>query len=256
MSLILSRIQYDDYTIKKIFNNQVGPSITKTNKLSLSTFDINDPFIRLSRMFYEKSTKYFNDYIQYTIKFGKILNDNLIELNFSNNKYEANKILNNTRIELDNLELFCKSFPFIYESNESKYLDLLEITFNEIKKEFTNFSMNDYIINDNSKMSNFQINWQKRLIELNKLRNNSSDHVIASSSSRRVLDSITSGFMLLFNSKPKSLIENEHENIDNNTIQMKSASELTSEIDTKNEYLKKNNLSILNHDSINLFEID
>ena len=91
-----------EYSNKLEFINKL--SITSNNKLSISCFNINDPFIRLSRLLYEQKIRYFNKYVQFVNIFGRKLIDNVIEFNYLN--YEDKiKIYNSTIEDINELIL-------------------------------------------------------------------------------------------------------------------------------------------------------
>ena len=226
----------------------ITPSITSNNKLSLSCFNINDPFIRLSRLLYEQKIKYFNKYVQFVNIFGRKLIDNVIEFNYLN--YEDKiKIYNSTIRDINEFEEFCKSFVCLDELKYEEYNILLNLTINEIKSEFLNISKSDFDINNYSYISNFQINWENRLKELNILRNKSSEHVISSSSSKYILDCISNGIMQIF-------CQNSNETIECDTdYDFKCNTEYDSENDC--EYDNKHFLNETHFDNLyNIEEID
>lgn len=230
----------------------ITPSITSNNKLSLSCFNINDPFIRLSRLLYEQKIKYFNKYVQFVNIFGRKLIDNVIEFNYLNYEDKIN-MYNNTIEDIKEFEEFCKSFVCLDESKYEEYNILLNLTINEIKTEFLNISKSDFDINNYSYISNFQINWENRLKELNILRNKSSEHVISSSSSRYILDYISNGLMEIFYQKPNETIECDTDY--DNDYDSKCNTEYDSETDC--EYDNKYFLNETHSDNLyNIEEID
>ena len=237
----------------EFFNNlSITPSITSNNRLSLSCFNINDPFIRLSRLYYEQKIMYFNKYVEFVNIFGRKLIDNVIEYNYLDDKNKS-EIINNTIKDIKEFEEFCKNFTCLDESKYEEYNILLNFTIEEIKSEFFNISKSDFDINNYSYISNFQINWENRLKELNILRNKSSEHVISSSSSRYILDYISNGLMQIFYQKPNETIECDTDY--DNDYDSKCNTEYDSETDC--EYDNKHFLNETHVDySFNIEEID
>ena len=243
----------------EFFNNlSITPSITSNNRLSLSCFNINDPFIRLSRLYYEQKIMYFNKYVEFVNIFGRKLIDNVIEYNYLDDKNKS-EIINNTIKDIKEFEEFCKNFTCLDESKYEEYNILLNFTIEEIKSEFFNISKSDFDINNYSYISNFQINWENRLKQLNILRNQSSKHVVSSSSSKYILDYITNGFVQIFYQKSNESIKNKADCDTDSDSNTEYDSECNTEYDseTDSEY---NNKYILNETQVdnsnNIEEID
>tara|TARA_A100001015_G_C14726669_1_gene608158 strand:- start:21 stop:803 length:783 start_codon:yes stop_codon:yes gene_type:complete len=207
-------------------------SITPNNRLSISCFNINDPFIRLSRLYYEQKIMYFNRYVEFVNIFGRKLIDNVIEYNYLDDKNKS-EIVNSTMKDYEEFEEFCKNFTCLDESKYEEYNILLNFTIEEIKSEFFNISKSDFDINNYSYISNFQINWENRLKQLNILRNQSSKHIVSSSSSRCILDYITNGFMQIFCQNSNETIECDTDNDYDSKCNTEYDSETDCEYDNK-----------------------
>ena len=226
----------------QIHNRQLDFYDLRRSKLGINEFNIDDPYSRILRLFYEKSTSTFNEIFNEFKKYGNRLISLSSDFNiYIDNPNRKKSILKQVKIEIENLQKLCNSQELIKNNTDYRYKDLVDLSFDEIRQEFNLFSEDD-ITNKNNGLNDFQEKWSARISDFENIRNKSTNHVVTSTNEKSILNGYL-GYWF-----PNLITTSENKSKKSDVKYIKSAQNLNKTNNDQEILLLKNKINDLNNE--------